>query len=125
MEGERPDIPTRTLYRIVWDDPPELDDFRSHAERGVEARNLRQETARLHDGLSMYRTLSQARRVARKRPPWLGSGHIARVTVPLDAEARIERTTQSAGHYTVWADARDLLSWVEEVVPVTPIEEAL
>lgn len=100
MSPESP-VSLRTFYRIVWTNPPTLDDFLSHQERGVPLRNLRQETARLRSDMSMYRTLTLARRVARKRPPWMGSGLIARVTIPVDEDVHIERTTRSEGHYTV------------------------
>lgn len=115
-------VSIRTFYRIVWTDPPTLDDFLSHLERGVELRNLRPETARLHSGVSMYRTLSLARKRAKKRPPWMGSGYIARVTIPLGDDIGVERTTRSEGHYTVCCEASRLLSWVDDVVPVSPEE---
>ncbi len=121
MSTQEP-VSIRTFYRIVWADPPGIEDFESHQQRGVELRDLRPETARLHSGVSMYRTLSLARRVARKRPPWMGAGHIARVTIPLDEDVRVERTTRSEGHYTVWCEASRLLSWVDDVVLVSPEE---
>lgn len=111
----------RTFYRIVWTNPPNLEDFKSHQERGVELRTLRPETARLHTGVSMYWTLSLARKVARKHPPWMGSGCIARVTIPLDEDVLVERTTRSEGHYTVWCEASRLLSWVDDLIFVTPM----
>jgi len=119
MSPQEP-VSIRTFYRIVWTDPPTRDDFLSHLERGVELRTLRPETARLHSGVSMYRTLSLARKVAKKRPPWMGAGYIARVTIPTGDDIRVERTTRSEGHYTVWGDASRLLSWVDDVVPVSP-----
>lgn len=116
-------VSIRTFFRIVWTDPPAIEDFESHQLRGVELRDLRPETAQWHSGVTMYRTLSLARKVARKRPSWMGSGHIARVTIALDEDVRVERTTRSEGHYTVWCEASRLLSWVDDVVLVSPEEE--
>jgi len=91
-------VSIRTFYRIVLTDPPTLVDFQSHFERGIALRNLDPAAARLHPGVSLYRTLSQARRIARKRPPWLGSGYIARISIPMDEAVPVERTTRAAGH---------------------------
>lgn len=120
--GEDAVIPLNTVYRIVWTDPPTIEDFRSNTEMGVPLRRTSPHAARLWDGISVYRTHSQARKTARKYPPWLGRGFIARVVIPANAEVRLERTLNSAGHYTMWADATAVLSWVDTLVPVTPPE---
>ena len=112
-------ISINTVYRITWTDPPALRDFQSNAEKGVELNSTSEEAQRLHDGISVFRTLSQARKIARRRAPWRGRGFIAQIDIPADAAVRIERTTKSAGHYTLWADAESTLSWVTGVEPVT------
>ncbi len=59
---------TRTFYRIVWTDLPTLDDFLSRLDRGVIVRVDDSEIRRLASSISVFRTLGQARRNARKRP---------------------------------------------------------
>jgi hypothetical protein len=114
--------PIMTFFRIVWTDPPQLYDFESNAARGDVARFTSEEARRLMDGISVFRTMSQARRTALKRPPWLGRGYIAHLVIPFDAEMRVERTTKSAGHYTLWADPASIMSWVVSVSPVSEQE---
>lgn len=82
-----------------------------------------EEAQQLLDGISVFRTAAQARRTARKRPPWMGRGHIARIVIPGDTKVRIERTTKSAGHYTLWADPASIMSWVVGVESVSEPEE--
>jgi hypothetical protein len=112
-----------TVFRIVWTDPPQLSDFESHAERGDVARFPSEEARRIATGVSVFRTLQQARRTAMKRPPWLGRGYIAQLIIPFGVDARIERTTKSAGHYTLWAAPASIMSWVVDIVPVSEQED--
>ncbi len=109
----------RPFYRIVWTDPPTQEVFLSHLDRGVVVRVEDAEIRRLASGLSVFRTLGQARRNARKRPPWFGRGHIARIVIPAGKGVIIERATNTAGHYTIWGDANVLMSFVDEIEPVT------
>jgi hypothetical protein len=117
-------VSIRTFYRIVWSDPPTLDDVRSHVERNLAIHVNDSEIRRLATGISVFRTVSQARKTARKRPPWLGRGFIAQVTIPADADVRIERTTKTAGHYTLWAEPNDILRWIDHIEPVTSGEDS-
>lgn len=106
----------RSFYRIVKSDPPTLADFLSDRTRG---RPAAEEPAlrRLHDGLSVYATLAQARRKA-KAFPMLGS-YIAVLRVLDDTPLRHERTMMSSGgHHTVWGEPDTLLGCVEAVVVV-------
>jgi hypothetical protein len=73
---------------------------------------------RLASGISVFRTMGQARKTARKRPPWLGRGFIARIAIPANAAIRIERTTKTAGHYTLWAEPDDILRWIDHIESV-------
>jgi hypothetical protein len=109
--------PSVTLYRIVRTDPSTVRDFTSKAALGLVDPDADAETRRLESGLSMYRTLAQARRKARAFP-FLG-GSIATVRFPSDAPFQVERTTASAGHHTVWGDASELWACVVAVEPVT------
>src|SRR5690349_20745063 len=102
-------VPIRTFYRIVWTDPPTLDDVTPKPGGG---RLQRPEYARLESGISVFRTVTQARRTAIARPPWLGQGYIAVIELPDGATFSIDRTTTSKGHYTLWADPRDILAWI-------------
>jgi hypothetical protein len=117
-DSEEGVISINTVYRITWTDPPSLRDFQSNAEKGIELNSTSTEAARLHDGISVFRTLSQARKTARRRAPWRGRGFIAQIDIPSNSAVRIERTLKSAGHYTLWADAESMLSWVASVEPV-------
>ena len=116
-EGSITDI--RAFYRIVWTDLPMVADFLSHVDRNVVVRVDYAEIRRLASGVSKFCTLGRARRTELKRPPWFGRGYIARVIIPIGGGVVIERTTKTAGHYTIWGDAHALLSFVDEVEPVT------
>jgi hypothetical protein len=118
---ENPPTPIRTFYRIVWTDPPTREDALSHAARNLAIHVADEEAQRLATGISVFRTVSQARENAQKRPPWLGRGFIARITIPPEATARMERTTRTAGHYTPWAEPEDILRWIDLVEPVTRV----
>lgn len=110
-------FPATTLYRIVRTDPPSVRDFISKAALGLVSPHADDETRRLESGLSMYRTLSQARRKARAFP-FLGS-FVATLEFTDDSVFVIERTTASAGHHTVWGAPGSLLACVVAVHPVT------
>ena len=65
------------------------------------------------DGISVFSTLSQARR-KRRRSPVLGQ-YVAVLRVPTDGSIRFERTFREEGHHTIWADEALLLSFVVSV----------
>ena len=103
----------RTLHRIVRTDPPSIRDFTSKLELGVVDPGADEETKRLESGLSTYRTLAQARRKARAFR-FLGQ-YVAVIDVALAGSVTLERTTSSAGHYTVWGDGHLILGAVVTV----------
>lgn len=111
------------VYRIVWTNPPTLDDVEPNVQRAIPSYVVNDERLHLQTGISVFRTLAQARRTARARRPWMGQGFIAAIELPPDAEFRIERTTKSAGHYTLWAEALSILEWVVQVLPVSTEED--
>jgi len=106
---------TRSFYRLVQTNPPTLLDFTSNQALGRTPRRPDPEVLRLWSGISAYETMEQARAKA-ERSPWLGA-HIAELRVPADGPIRYERTTRSAGHYTLWGEPGDLLACVVSVVP--------
>ena len=106
----------RTLHRIVRSDPPSIRDVTSKLELGFVDATADMETRRLESGLSTYRTLAQARRKARAFR-FLGS-YIAVIDVARAEAIQIERTTNSAGHYTLWGEPRLILDLVVAVMPV-------
>ena len=114
--SEKPDAAVRTFYRIVHSDPPLLSDFVSNAAMGRPPRRPTPEVLRLWDGISVFVTEQQAREKALQFPQ-LG-GYLARLALPLGHAIRIERTTRSEGHYTLWTAATVLLSSVVDVVSV-------
>jgi len=116
LEGRRLDRLPGTFYRIVLTDPPSREDFLSNAARALLPRRNDPEVARVWDGISVYSTEAQARRRARGAP-WLGP-HIAELLIREGAMIRVERTTRSAGHYTVWGEPDMLLRCVIRVVAV-------
>lgn len=106
----------RIVYRIVHTDPPELIDFMSNAELGRPPRRATTEVLRLWSGISVYETEQQAREKAIEFSR-LGS-YLARLAIPANSSMRIERTTRSEGHHTIWAPAEALLRCVVGIVPV-------
>ena len=109
----------RTFYRIVRAAAVEdldLTDFTSDAAKGIPlpADPVR---ARLHDGISVFNTETQARRKAHDFP-FLGT-HIAAITLEDGAPVRVERTLKgSPGHHTLWGDPAEIRRRVVSVVPV-------
>ena len=105
-----------TFYRIVQSDPPVLADFLSEAAQGRPPRGDDPELLRVHDGISVWTTETQARNRARTYP-WIGR-FIARLELPEQPDVRWERTFSTRGHYTVWGPPETLLARVVNVQPV-------
>jgi hypothetical protein len=112
------DRPVVVLHRIVRSSPPTLADFTSKAALGLVNPRADSETQRLESGVSMYRTLTQARKKARAFP-FLG-GYVATVALPFSSEIAVERMLQSSGHHTVWGEPEFLLACVVATDPVVP-----
>jgi hypothetical protein len=68
------------------------------------------------DGLSVYSTLSQARRKQRMSPV-LGA-FIAVLRIPTDGSIRFARTLGGDGHHSIWAKPADLRALVISYEPV-------
>lgn len=102
----------RVFHRIVRTNPATLADFVSNEEKGL-APPDDPELRAVWDGLSVYSTLSQARR-KRRMSPGIGV-FIAVLRVPTDGSVRYERTLGGDGHHTVWGDPAALLALVAVV----------
>lgn len=107
----------QTLYRIVLTDPPTLDDMRSYQALGMHPRRDDLESLRLMRGISLYNTEAQARKKAMGLP-WSGKAFIAELQIPVNGPFVIERTTESRGHHTLWAEPHAILHYVSRVSPV-------
>ena len=103
----------RLFYRIVKTDPPILVDFRSGKAKGTPEPD-RPILRAVFDGISVFSTLSQARRKRRKSPA-LGQ-YVAVLRAPTDGSVRFQRTFREDGHYTIWADEVLLRSFVVSVI---------
>src|SRR5688500_13428661 len=102
---------TITLYRVVQTDPPTVRDFLSQQVLGIPLKHETAKVRRLWDGLSVYRTVEQARMRAQQTPR-LGR-YIATLVIPLDDDRIvIELDNGRNGHCTVWGSPWLLRSFV-------------
>ncbi len=105
------------FFRIVWTNPPMLEDFLSNAAKNIPVPRRDSEVERLWSGISVYRSSAQATRKGRGFP-WLGNAYIAEVRLPVDGTIHVERTTASRGHFTRWGSANTMLASVVRVYPI-------
>jgi len=70
----------------------------------------------LHGGLSVYKTERDTRNLA-SASPHLGVA-IARLSIPMTLNVRVELDTGKYGHCTIWGDAGDLWNHVADIVPI-------
>ena len=107
------------FYRVVKSNPPTEEDFLSYAARGIPVRDpTDEETLLLAAGVSVFATEAQARGRARARPE-LGA-YLARLQIPDDGSGQPLRGHR--GHHTIWAEPKQPLAWVKEVVAVGPLQ---
>jgi hypothetical protein len=102
------------LWRIAEDNPPTLQDFTSHRQKGIQLRRVTPDALRLWTGVSVYRSREQAIALARALPH-LGS-YIVGIRIPLDGSIVYELDNRKHGHCTVWASPeilRDLVVSIE------------
>ncbi len=111
------------LYRVVRSDPATADDFLSQYRRNLlgSAASRRPPPTdprllRIWDGVSMSATKRQAEQ-QRARYRRLGM-YMAVMDLPV-VRFRMERSTATPGHFTVWGDPGDLLQCVREVLLLT------
>ena len=96
--------------------PPTLEDFRSHRERGIELKRPTPDALRLWEGVSVYRDREVAKALARKLPH-LGR-FVAALRVPLDGTITLELDNRRNGHCTLWAAPNVLTRLVISTEPV-------
>ncbi len=102
------------LYRFVASNPPTRDDFRSKEALGVECPD--DETlARCWSGISCFATEVQLRSHEKY---FHAATAIAVIEVTDECDVRVERTTKSRGHHTVWGEPERILSLVIELIPL-------
>jgi hypothetical protein len=105
----------RVLYRLVGAYPPARRDFLSYKALG---RPLLNEANRdVWAGVSVQNTMAQARNRAKIIR---GKTYVAVLEVPDDADIRCERTGGTRGHYTLWGEPDELLSYVRDVIELNP-----
>jgi len=118
----RQQLGTAVYYRIVKENPPKSECFRSYAELGIEFENTpdNRENA---TGLSTYATAEQAKfRASKSR--YRHGRFIAKIEIDTsDGTVRAKRTCSQEGHHTLWfspleTQAERALGYVTDVIPV-------
>jgi hypothetical protein len=115
------------VWRIIKQAEPTRDDFLSAMAMGREPRT--EEEKAIYDGLSMFaekqQAIDKANAIVQRRRGQtrrvLGD-YVVPVDVPDDVGIPLQRTTGSAGHWTVWIDPDIALRFASraEVEPVAP-----
>jgi hypothetical protein len=104
------------FFRIIGGPQSTLDDYTSNAGFGFGSPSDPKKAA-LWDGISVFRTLDQARAKA-KACPLLGS-YVAELVIPSNAPVRWSRTIRrSRGHHTVWGDPAEIRRCEVNIHPV-------
>lgn len=106
----------RIVYRIVLENPPSEEDFKTYKELGKTAHRMNPDTDRLMSGLSVYFSFSYARKMA-KHYPWKGKCYIAELELPDTDEVVIEQTGENLKHYTLWCSGDVARASIRRVVP--------
>jgi hypothetical protein len=112
----------RTIYRIVWTNPPSDDDYLTYFDKGVDFQTDDPEIIKMSQGLSVLVTLQRARRQGKGRP-WQGNAFIAIYELPDDNTVVLEQTGRHSWHYTVWCDPAILRSCLRDVIPIREGDE--
>ncbi len=109
-------IPTCSFSRLVHSDPPGEQDFRSDEACGEPLPVGDAARDRRWQGVSVFSTEAQARKLGRLVPR-LGR-FIAEVAVPHEGDITFARTGRSRGHFTLWGHPGELVRRVTRVVLV-------
>jgi hypothetical protein len=108
---------SRLFYRIVLTDPPGEEDFKSYEELGKRPAVNKPEYERLLTGISVYSSLSSARKKA-KGFPWKSRCYIAELALPESDELRLEQTEPGSKHYTLWGDEALVRASIVRIIPM-------
>ena len=101
MSDQPPGEPPHRLFRILPSAQPTEDDFKSKLHLGIPCPVSDPDVQQRWNGLSVFGSEEQARRVSR-RLPMLGE-YIAELNIPPGAGMRAE-PTPGPGHYTIGGD---------------------
>jgi hypothetical protein len=110
-----------TFYRLVKSSPAAREDFLSYAELGLISLDDPPEVRRLKQGISVNRTLRQAKNRT-SVPSLRDHEYIAELRIPDGAAVTFERTGHQKGHHTLWGDPDDFVSYVVSLVRVDDVE---
>jgi len=112
--------PPRAFFRLLQTDALTRQGFMSHEALGTPPRRpLSRREQDLWRGVSVHDSF-EAACAKGTVSPWLGQ-YVAEIRIPDDVVVRIEQTGRDHSHYTIWAEADDLLSWVVSVTPIQPV----
>jgi hypothetical protein len=110
-------MPT-SVYRIVLENPPSERDLMTYEELDIPVTSSDPDAPRMRTGLSVFVTLSDARKKA-KGLPWRGRCLIAEIVLPEGANYQLEQTGQhSRRHYTLWCDRQLVRASISRILPV-------
>ena len=103
------DVPT-FLYRLIQDEVPTTDDFRTTEQLGkpLLSESLRREWS---EGISVYDDEDYALNRARRNRTGLGR-YVVPMAVPEDGSVDFAQTTRDAHHYTIYAYGQRALDLV-------------
>ena len=111
-----------TFYRLVKHNPVTREDVLSYADLGIISIDDPPEIRRLKGGISVNRTLRQARNRALALSSLRDHAFIAELRIPDGAPVTFERTGHQKGHHTLWGDPDDFVTYVVSVVRVDEVE---
>jgi len=104
------------VYRIVLNDPPTEFDFTTNAAKGLSARGLEEGDPILHDSISVYGKLKDARN-RQQSFPQLGS-YIAELEVDIGHQITVYQLPKPpSSHYSLRGIPAAFLRCVQLVIP--------
>ncbi len=114
----------RIVYRIVWSNPPDHEDFKSYEELGKRPGVDDPRFDRLLSGISVYSSLSHTRKKA-KGFPWKSRCFIAELALPNDDRVHLEQTEPGSKHYTLWCDEDLIRASIIRIIPMRERQDDL